>query len=88
MSIAIKVEVAEAVALSLVHDLRNCGEEIYGALRDVCSVDLHEIDSATSSFVIRDIRKRDLGLAMEVVKRAIRRYRLEGSAKLIRLDRE
>lgn len=86
MGIAIKIEVPDAVALARVHDLRNCGEEIYVALRDVCSVDIDEIDAATSSIVIRQIRKRDLGHSMQVVKRAIRRYGLEESAKLVRLD--
>ena len=88
MSIAIRIEVPEAIAPELVHNFRNCGEEIYVALRDVCSVNINEIDAAVGSFVIRDIRKRDLGQAMQVITKAIKRYRLEGSAKLIRLDAE
>src|SRR6266480_3627351 len=57
MSAAIKIEISGPPTSEVIHRFRNFGEDIYRLLRDTCSVDIDEIDAATSSFVVRDIRR-------------------------------
>jgi hypothetical protein len=49
-----------APAPELVHEFRNLGEEVWGALHDECEISLAEIDASTSEFHLRGIHKRDL----------------------------
>ena len=85
MSAAIKIEISDPPTSEVVHRFRNFGEDIYRLLRDTCSVDIDEIDAATSSFVVRDIRRRDLGVVTQTIKRELKRHHFEGSGTLVRL---
>ncbi|HEX8362019.1 MAG TPA: hypothetical protein VF613_18015 [Longimicrobium sp.] len=72
----------------LVHRFQNLGEDVYRALREMCSVDIDEIDRATSRFSVREIRPRDIGRASQALERLVRRHDFEGSVRLVRLDRQ
>ncbi|MHC4253852.1 MAG: hypothetical protein ACYS9X_32465 [Planctomycetota bacterium] len=54
------VEIGGGDRESQVHRFRNFGEEVYVRLRDACAVDIHEVDSATSSFHVRDVKRQEL----------------------------
>lgn len=69
----------------MIHRFRNFGEDIYRLLRETCSVDIDEIDAATSSFVVRDIHKRDLGVVTQTIKQELKRHHFDGSGTLVRL---
>lgn len=85
MAESIRIEISDQPTLDVLHRFRNFGEDVYRALEEVCSVSLEEIDIATNRFVVRDIRKRDLGLVTKTIERELRRHRFDGSAKLVRL---
>ena len=85
MSLAIKIVIAELPTFEAIHRFRNFGEDIFRLLRDVCSVNIEEIDRATDSLVVRDIHRRDLGLVTLTIKRELRRYHFDGSASLARM---
>lgn len=48
-------------------------------------MDIDEIDAATSSFVVRDIHKRDLGVVTQTIKQELKRHHFDGSGTLVRL---
>ncbi len=73
MSAAIKIEISDPPTSEVIHRFRNFGEDIYRLLGDMCSVDIDEIDAATSSFVVRDIHRRDLGEVTQTIKRELKR---------------
>jgi hypothetical protein len=85
MSVAIKIMIADLPTSGVIHRFRNCGEDIFRLLRDVCSVNIEEIDRATDSFVVRDIHRRDLGLVTLTIKRELKRHHFDGSASLVRM---
>jgi hypothetical protein len=71
----------------MVHDFRNFGEDVYRRLREICSISLlKEVDRATYSFVIRDIRRQDIGTVTAGIKEVIRRYRWEDTVRYRRVD--
>lgn len=39
----------------------------------MCSVSIEEIDSSTTSFVVRDIHRRDLDVVTQTIKRELKR---------------
>ncbi len=49
------VEIPSDGRWDFVHRFRNFGENVFRALRDSCSVDIHEIDASTSQFSVRRI---------------------------------
>ena len=85
MSAAIKIEISDPPTSEVIHRFRNFGEDIYRLLRDRCSLNIDEIDAATNSFVVRDIRRRDLGVVTQTIKRELKRHHFEGSGTLVRL---
>ena len=85
MSAAIKIEITGPSTGAIVHRFQNFGEAIYRALRDDCTVNLGEMDRAMNSFVIRDIRRRDLGRITQIIKRELKRHHFEETATLKRL---
>jgi len=85
MSAAIKIEISDPPTSEVIHRFRNFGEDIFRLLRDTCSVDIDEIDAATSSFVVRDIHKRDLGVVTQTIKQELKRHHFDGSGTLVRL---
>jgi hypothetical protein len=78
MSAAIKIEISDPPTAEVIHRFRNFGEDIYRLLRDTCSVNIEEIDTATTSFVVRDIQRRDLGGVTQTIKRELRRHHFDG----------
>jgi hypothetical protein len=85
MSVAIKVMISDPPTSEVTHRFRNFGEDIFRLLGDTCSVNIQEIDSATDSFVVRDIRRHDLGLVTQTIKRELKKHHFDGSASLVRL---
>jgi len=57
---SIRVAISDQPSPDIVHRFRNFGEDVYRALRDECSVSIDEIDKSTTSFIVKDIHKRDL----------------------------
>jgi hypothetical protein len=86
MRAAIRIELNEP-GEELVDRFRNFGEDVYRGLRDRCSVDIDEIDRATRSFVVRDIGRQEIGSAVALIEREIRRHGFEGAVSLVRVDR-
>jgi hypothetical protein len=68
-----------------VHRFRNFGEEIYRLLRERCSVSIEEIDAATTSFMVSDIHKREIGRITKIIREELRRHHFEASATLTTL---
>ena len=85
MSAAIKIEISDEPTGDIVHRFRNFGEDIYRELRNTCSVSIDEIDRSTTTFVVRDIHKRDLGVVTQTIKRELRRHHFEQTATLTRV---
>ena len=85
MSAAIKIEISDEATGDDVHRFRNFGEDIYRELRDTCSLNVDEIDQSTTTFVVRDIHKRDLGVVIEAIKRELRRHQFDQTATLTRV---
>jgi hypothetical protein len=85
MSAAFKVEISDEPTGDIVHRFRNFGEDIYRELRDTCTVRIDEIDRSTTSFVIRDVQKRDLGVVTQTIKRELRRHHFDQTATLTRV---
>jgi hypothetical protein len=85
MSAAIKLEISDPPTGETVHRFRNFGEDVYRALRDTCAVSIEEIDASTTSFAVRDIRRRDLGTVTQTIKRELKRHHFENTATLVRL---
>lgn len=85
MSAAIKIEISDELTGDIVHRFRNFGEDIYRELRDTCSVSIDEIDRSTTTFMVRDIHKRDLGVVTQTIKRELRRHHFEQTATLTRI---
>ena len=79
---AIRIAVSDAPTAEVVHRFRNFGEDIYRALRDQCSVSINEIDAATTSFLVRDIHKRDVRRISKIIREELRRHNFEASATL------
>ena len=67
------------------HRFRNFGEDIYRALRERCSVNIDEIDVATTSFMVRDIHKRELGRITKIIREELQRHNFAASATLTNL---
>ena len=88
MSTTIRIEISDAPTPDVVHRFRNFGEDVYRTLWNTCSLDLKEIDAATTSFVVRDVRKRDIGTVTRLIKEALRYHNFESSASLVRRDPE
>jgi hypothetical protein len=63
----VKIEVDDTVTSTLVHRFRNFGEDVYRRLHDIAAVDIEEIDSSTSTFFVRHIRKRDLKTVIQII---------------------
>jgi hypothetical protein len=85
MSMAIKIMITDLPTSEVIHRLRNLGEDIFHLLRDVCSVNIEAIDSATDDFVVRDIHRCDLGLVTLMIIRELKSYHFDGSASLVRM---
>ena len=85
MSIAIKIEIADPPTADIVHRFRNFGEDIYRLLKDTCSVSIAEIDASTTSFTVREIHRRELGVITQTIRRELMRHHFDASATLTKL---
>lgn len=85
VSTSFKIEISDEPNPDIVHRFRNFGEDVYGALREHCTVSLDEIDRATTSFVIREVRKRDRSLIAATIARALRRHHFEATGSCTRV---
>jgi hypothetical protein len=65
---------------------RNMGEDVYRQLRDLCAVDLGEIDAAVDHFLVREIRRKDIGTVTALLKRILRHSRMLDDVRLVRVD--
>jgi hypothetical protein len=65
---------------------RNMGENVYRQLRDLCAVDLAEIDAAVDHFIVRDIRRKDIGTVTTQLERILRHSRMLDDVRLVRVD--
>jgi hypothetical protein len=77
---ALRIAVSDAPTPEVVHRFRNFGEDIYRALRDQCSVSIDEIDAAKTSFLIRDVHKRNVRRISKIIHDELRRHNFEASA--------
>ena len=64
----------------------NFGDEVYGKLYGICTVTEGEPGAAQDYLLVHDIRRRDLGTVMTLIRRAMRRHKLMDQIRLIRLD--
>jgi len=85
MSIALQISITDAPTSEVIHRFHNFGEDVYRALRDTCTVNIEEIDTSTTSFTIRDIRRSDLGTVTQSIKRELKRHHFDQTATLTRL---
>lgn len=70
------------------HRFMNMGEDVYRKLRDICLVDLAEIDRAVDHFTVREIRRRDTGTVITLLMRILRHHRMLDEVRLVRMDRD
>jgi len=85
MAAVIRVEVADVPTADVIHRFRNFGEDVCRVLRERCAIDIQEIESSTTSFLIREIRNSEVGVVREVVERELRRHNFAKTSKLVRL---
>ena len=71
-----------------VHDLQNVGEEIHCHFLGTGIVEVPDMDSATVQLHVRVSAPRYLGDVTQVIKKALKRYRLSELAEVSRVDRE
>lgn len=77
MSRSIRVTVTPTNGNPSLHEFRNFGEDVYRATRELCEVDLSEIDRATNSFSLRSIPPKNKGEVIQAIKKLARRYKIE-----------
>lgn len=82
----LRVGVHRPVTDELIHDFRNFGEDVFRKLRDVCSVNIHEIDNSENTFAVSDIRPGDLAAVTGTITNLARKYGFDGSLVLSALD--
>ena len=82
MGVAIKIQISDEPTSEVVHRFRNFGEDIYRALRDSCNVSIHEIDRATTSFMVRDVKAPDVVDVTQIIHRELRRHFFDTTAIL------
>lgn len=85
MGNSLKITISDAPTSEVIHRFHNFGEDVYRALHDTCSVSIDEIDASTTSFTIRDIRRSDLGIVTQRIKRELKRHHFDQTATLTRL---
>jgi hypothetical protein len=67
---------------------QNMLEDVYRKLHDICLVDLEELDRAVDHFVVREIRRSDIGTVTTRLKRVLRHNRMLHEVRLVRVDRD
>ena len=85
MTETIRIEISESPTPDLIHRFRNFGEDVYRTLKDRCTLSIKEIDGASTSFVVTDIRRQDIGTVTQLIKQQLKHHNFESSARLVRL---
>lgn len=85
MTAALRVQISDDPTPDVVHRFRNFGEDVYRALTEKCSVSIDEIDAATTSFVVRSIRRQDLGVVTQLIKKQLQQHNFDASGEIVRL---
>lgn len=80
MSRSIRIVVTPFDGRPTLHEFRNFGEDVYRAVRELCEVDLTEIDRSTDSFLLRSIPPKNKGQVVQAIKKLARRYGIESIA--------
>lgn len=70
------------------HRFLNMLEDVYRKLHGICLVDLAELDRAVDHFVVREIRRKDIGTVTTLLKRVLRHNRMLDDVRLVRVDRD
>lgn len=68
------------------HDLQNVGEEIHCRFLGTGIVEVPDMDSATASLHVRVSAPRHLGEVTQVIRKALKRYRLAALAEVTRVE--
>jgi len=84
MSFSLKFELKDFHSESLVHRFRNFGEAVYVELQEICSINIQEIDVATTSIDIREIKRKNIGEVTRRVKNLLNKHGFLESAILTR----
>jgi hypothetical protein len=82
MTASIRIHTSDDPTPAVVHRFRNFGEDVYRELADRCSVNMDEIDAATTSFVVR---RKDLGVVTQLIKKALRQHNFDVSGEMVRI---
>jgi hypothetical protein len=85
MTAAVRIQISDDPTPDVLQRFRNFGEDVYRALAEKCSVSIEEIDAATTSFVIRNIRRQDLGVVTQLIKNQLRQHNFDASGEVVRL---
>ncbi|MBM4255085.1 MAG: hypothetical protein FJ147_04220 [Deltaproteobacteria bacterium] len=70
----LKITVPDDQRDSFLHRFHNFGEEVYHELHDLCSISIDEIDHATNHFMIRKIKRKDLGRITQTVQHLLEKH--------------
>lgn len=83
----ILVTVAAAVSdYTLVSQLRDVGEDMYGKFHFDGIAEVPDMDSATTELHVHVLATRHLGIVTSYLKKSLRRHRLSEHAQVSRLD--
>ena len=85
MTITFRIELSEPPTGDVVHRFRNLGEAIFRDLQSQGTVDIDEVDRATTHLHIRDIHPRDIGTVKQQIDRLLRQHGFAGTASLKRV---
>ena len=67
---------------TVVHRFRNFGEDVFRELRDLCDVDIYEIDRATTSFAVRSVVESDVDQVEAILRRLLEEHFFSESTTL------
>jgi hypothetical protein len=82
---SIKIVVRDDGQDTFIHRFHNFGEDVYRELRELCEIDLGEIDSSKESFLIQKIRSKDLGKVTSKIQKLTAKHHFSDSFSLLRL---
>ncbi len=60
------------------HQFRNFGEDVYRDLKEECAVSIEEIDAATSTFYIRELKTKFVRSAAARVRQIAAKHQMAG----------
>ena len=81
----LRIAISDPPTGDIIHRFRNFGEDVYRELREECTVRIDEIDASTTSFMVRDIHRRDLRRITRIITELLREHHFEASATVTSL---